>query len=468
MLAVAGGTAAAGTALGLALYPGTALLVALVVAVGVLAVKRPAAGFVVAVGLFAFEGTFKVRLSIEGLPAPLAVTALALDVGLAAAVLGLVLHSDRSLPGRLWRGARRFERAALILLGLWLVLSLVQVPVGGDLAAGVMGLRLAQGYFAVCVLGGVLLWSTGGLDRLWRGVLTGLGVVAGYAALRVAIGPSGGEKALALFGSDTPQEFGGAFRAVGSFSGAFGLASFLVPALVLSLALALTRSDLRIPAGVVCALCLVAILGSQVRAGLFGVVAGVAVVCALLLTERGAGKRRAVLVAACVTGLAVIVVGGVLVTGGASDETRERTRGLVFPTSDQSLQMRFDTWEHTVKEAIAEPLGSGLGTVGRASGRHDATYTDNSYLKVLREQGFLGALPFIAGLIVLSVALVVGLVGAGPSAHPAALGALGAVAAFLAMFMFAEYIEQPGKVLVWSLLGVAIGDLFLTRERAQR
>ena len=54
-----------------------------------------------------------------------------------------------------------------------------------------------------------------------------------------------------------------------------------------------------------------------------------------------------------------------------------------------------------------KPLGAGLGVVGHASGdtRESKRETDNAFLKVLVEQGVVGALAFALGLLALCAGL---------------------------------------------------------------
>jgi hypothetical protein len=148
-----------------------------------------------------------------------------------------------------------------------------------------------------------------------------------------------------------------------------------------------------------------------------------------------------------------------MVAGAANPVVEWRAKALAHPLSDYSVTTRIDHWGDTVARAAAEPFGSGIGTVGRATaeGRR-AVFTDNSYLKVLREQGFAGALLFLLGVGGIAVAAVLRLVRGDPLRRPLGTAALVAAAGFLALMVMAEYIEQPGKVLAWTLLGVAVWE----------
>ncbi len=73
--------------------------------------------------------------------------------------------------------------------------------------------------------------------------------------------------------------------------------------------------------------------------------------------------------AAILTGLAVAggMYGAAVLAGGASASTEQRAKGLSDPLADQSLKIRWKTWTHSVDKIRAEPLGTGLGTVGHAT-----------------------------------------------------------------------------------------------------
>jgi O-antigen ligase len=80
---------------------------------------------------------------------------------------------------------------------------------------------------------------------------------------------------------------------------------------------------------------------------------------------------------------------------------------FVHPLADESLQLRLTTWKAAVEEIRHHPIGTGLGSAGRASERNGDGHVviDNSYLLVLREQGWLGGPVFIVGVVLLLVAV---------------------------------------------------------------
>jgi len=323
---------------------------------------------------------------------------------------------------------------------------------------------LTQGYVLVA-LGGILIAAAARRAALlW--MLAPLAVISGYAAIRGIVGPTDGERVFALTREGVPQ-YGGAFRNVGSFSGAVGLASYLVPAAVCAFALALLRRELRVPAAVVFVASTVAIVTSYTRAALAAVALGV--LLAMALSLRRGSSRRAKLLAIGVT-VATLVVGGFAAVVVSSDQPRlrERIHAFVDPLGDRSVRLRLTSWKNSLSAIAHHPLGTGLGTVGRASssGEDGRVTTDNSYLKVFREQGIVPGAAFVFGLIALCAACIrsqrqpgVGAVG---------IAACAGFAAFLVLSGAGEYIEQPGKVLAWTLLGVALWNASVLDERGVR
>jgi O-antigen ligase len=208
-------------------------------------------------------------------------------------------------------------------------------------------------------------------------------------------------------------------------------------------------------------LAMTGIIASFVRTAPLAVVGGAVLLALLLLARRGAARRRG---AYAIVVVAAVLVGGYAATqlaGDASPVTKYRAESLADPFSDYSVTSRFDRWGTTLEKVADRPWGTGLGTVGRATLRgHRAVFTDNSYLKVLREQGVLGGLLFIGGLAGLSAAVAVGLVRRDPLRRPVGTAALVAFSGFLVLMTMGEYIEQPGKVIAWTLLGVALWEAY--------
>ncbi len=79
---------------------------------------------------------------------------------------------------------------------------------------------------------------------------------------------------------------------------------------------------------------------------------------------------------------------------------------------------------------------------------------------MLQEQGFLGGALFILGVVGIAVLCARRLPRVNPLERPLGVAALVAVASFLVLFLTGDYIEQPGKALCWTLLGVAAWESY--------
>jgi hypothetical protein len=290
-------------------------------------------------------------------------------------------------------------------------------------------------------------------------MLTAFGLIAGYAASRAIVGPSDLERAYALARETTavvPAVHGDIFRNVGSFSSAVGLVSFLVPAGVFALAVAVFTPRYRILGSVIFGAVLVAIAGSYVRIAFLALVIGVIVVglAAVRWGKMPLARKRFAVAAAVAAVLAGTIA--TAVASGASQETRERALGIVQPLTDESMQTRLKTWKASSTQIRKHPLGTGVGTVGGATTRSGgpAVTADSSYLKILQEQGLvLGGL-FLFSLASMCVAIFRHVADATEGRQELAIAAMGGFVAFLALASIGEYVEQPGKVLAWMLLGV--------------
>ena len=75
---------------------------AALLAITILAIRAPAYGFIAAIALFGFEGTIKMRLTVEGAPSPLAFGAGMVDLAFLASLLALLLHDRGRSLRRCW------------------------------------------------------------------------------------------------------------------------------------------------------------------------------------------------------------------------------------------------------------------------------------------------------------------------------------------------------------------------------
>jgi hypothetical protein len=87
-------------------------------------------------------------------------------------------------------------------------------------------------------------------------------------------------------------------------------------------------------------------------------------------------------------------------------------------------------------------------------------------LKVVQEQGVAGLL-FVLGILGSTVLVARRIMQAGPARLPLGVAALAAVVSFLVLCLLQEYIELAGKVVAWTLLGVALASAFGVTRDAQ-
>jgi O-antigen ligase len=443
-----------------------ALGLALIVALAAIA---PSFALVGALLLYGLEGTIKVGLARElagGLGiSPNAAGAAILDLAFIIALLALLRLDRGRTPRAIWSNGGRPIRIALVLFGAWIGISVMQLFLSPDLGAALTGFRLSQAY-VLAALAGALLLTRSKREHVVNALVAVLLLITAYAAFRGVAGPSESERLAAFARSTTPlvpSENSAIFRNTGSFSSAIGLASFLVPAGVFLFTLGLFVVRLRLAAWIGFALALVALVATYVRTSLLAV-AGGAVLAALIWVFTSGLKRRTKLalgLASVPLIVALLALGALApsAVSGGSAAVAERSSGVLKPLSDPSLKTRFDRWGDSLDIVAANPLGTGLGTVGAATRDSDGTvraFADNSYLKILQEQGPLGAIPFTLGVL----ALLIAIAARGARAEPAVRGlGIAAVAASGSLFLLAvtsEAIEQPGKVLAWLFLGIGL------------
>jgi hypothetical protein len=445
----------------LATWPVTTSLVAIVAGTIVLAWWSPPWALGVGVLLFGFEGSIKLLLGLEGTPlgGNRAVGALAIDVALFSAVAGVLFADRLRTPWTMWSRATRGEKRALLALGAWLALSVLQMAEGGDLNRGVHGFRLFQLYTLVAVAAAAVFMQPRLRRRATQGLLAIGFVVALYAAVRVVFGPSRAEHDFAT-SVRTVVAYGGALRAIGSFSSAVGLVSFLAPMTAFALVIGFMNRGFRRLAWAVAALGLVGLIGSYGRASLFGLALGLLFALVLVVAAADMPARRKLTAAGLVVALMAGTYGGAAIASHASPQLRERLNGIVDPLGDKSAQLRFNNWERTLRAALHEPFGRGVGASGGGSAptRAQLVTTDNSFLKVLYDQGFLGFALFTGGLLVVLVLLARRFRGPVGGSRALGLAALAGFVTFLGISLSGEYVEQPGKVVAWGLLGIALAQ----------
>ena len=139
-------------------------------------------------------------------------------------------------------------------------------------------------------------------------------------------------------------------------------------------------------------LCVVAVLGTQSRGGLIGLLV-------LLLIMFLRSRKKLVL------GLAM---GGVLALGvGFMPQIwHDRMATILTYEEDESVQSRFDAWAYGLNLAQERPMGGGFeafrGNIGETGTRQIGRSAHSIYFQVLGEQGFVG----LALYLVLAVSTI--------------------------------------------------------------
>lgn len=463
-----------------AVSPTLALLAAGFALVVALAIVAPPFGLVLSILLYGFEGTVKVGLGRE-LPAvgvtPEALGAAVLDLAFLIGVAGIAWRDRGRTLVTIWRQSNRLTHIALGLLALWLVASVLQIPVTGDLHSALAGFRLTQAY-VLALLAGAMLLATPRPGLVISALVAAFVIVAAYAAFRGVAGPTDSERVAAFLRSTTPlvpSDNGVLFRNTGSFSSAIGLASFLVPAGVFLFGLGLSVSRLRLLAWSGVAFIVVALVATYVRTSLMAIAAGAICAVALITFMSGLPRKAKIgLAVASAPVLTVLLVLGALApnaVSGGSPEVEQRSSGVLRPLSDPSLELRLERWKGSIDVVKKHPLGTGLGTVGAATRDKQGvvpTFADNSYIKILQEQGPLGALPFVLGVFAALIAAALALRRRDKRLRAVGIASVAASLSFFLLAASSEAIEQPGKILAWLFLGMALWTAFAAPEPADR
>jgi hypothetical protein len=132
------------------------------------------------------------------------------------------------------------------------------------------------------------------------------------------------------------------------------------------------------------------------------------------------------------------------------------------------MQLRFERWKSAARIGTNDPLGQGMGTLGHAAEVHGVKpmETDSSLLKVAVEQGIVVAIVLLIALTALPMLLARHLRQMPAPRRAVAGSALAGFVAYLLLLPFGTYIEQPGKVVAWSLLGMCLAQIYGSRSMA--
>lgn len=272
------------------------------------------------------------------------------------------------------------------------------------------------------------------------------------------------------------------WRAFGQFTNPNFLAGYLVPSLLLTLAVSLRRPESFKPSTWLLALGLVtatlagALAATGSRGGFYSLAGGAAVFTVMLLLRRSTLSRESAVRAAILAGVTLLAIGGL------SAPLRERQEGRatvalpkeLCPESDKSAtgesnRFRLLTWKATLAMGQARPLtGWGAGSYESAFAPYAlAGYTrqaHNSYLQLFAE----GGAPMLAAWLILLAAAAYRLLRQARDAERVWIpGVAAALAASAVHSLFDSLLFVPAiAMLTWVLLGAATSPADAVSETA--
>lgn len=387
-----------------------------------------------------------------------------LDVALGGLLVVVGLRALRGAESRS-RPATVLAAGSVLLLA-YLAITVVQLLADEAPQVAVEGFRASTWY-----LGGVLSiawagWDLRTHDRIARAAVAIAGLIAAYATFRWFVPVTGTEYDYAVETSAAINVLDGELRVIGSFETGHQLAMWTGSLAPFALAMAFAwRSWWRILALATTGLCAVAMLASEARAPLVGMILGMLLVVGLAAASRTIPTRPTLVV-----GGVASVAAGIAIALAAGADLGTRYDRIFSPGDDPAFQSRQSKWEAALDELEGKPFGNGIGT-GNASIASAQRYLnvarlnlDNSYLKVAYEQGLLIGGLFAAALIALLAGACRGAVAAASRTVSAlGIGAAGALLALMFTLFFGPYIEVPPVAGLWLVIGLGMAQLAVPR-----
>jgi O-antigen ligase len=391
-------------------------------------------------------------------PLPVGPTVDLLIAGLWLNTIWTYFLRGRDRPIWLWPG--------VIVVGIYLFVTAIEILGAESLTIGLFGFRTIAWYMTLIFLVAYAQWQPGTRESIAKGILLVALAVGAYATLRHVIGPSAGEAALAyestvtnfvgeklgLFGSFPSRHELGAWTAVlVPFCGVFALGY---------------RGRWRLIAAAATVLCVVALLGSDVRAAVVAVVVGLGLAFLLFQLAQGFGSTHAATAAVGLVLVAAVSVGAFAVTAGG-DETRLNRYEVLLddPTRDPAFQGRLFKWGTAIDEIDEKPAGHGLGSGGRVQRTYGRFVTigsiniDNQYLALTFEQGLLVVGLLVVGLLLLLFELAVRSIAVlDPKRATLGIAGAAALASILVLGIAGQYMEGLTALATWLIVGLGVGQ----------
>jgi hypothetical protein len=374
-------------------------------------------------------------------------------IGLWINVIWVYFVRGRDRPIWIWPG--------VAVVAGYLFITAIQVFTADNSTLGFHGFRSLAWYVMSFILIAYAPWSAGTRRRIAKGFLLVALAAGAYATLRYVIGPAAKEAQLAAAASYT-NFLDGQLGLFGSFTSRHELAAWCAVAIPFCAVFALGfKGPWRLVAAAAAGLCVVGLLGSEVRSALVGVVAGIALAFLLFQLARGFGGAHVGTTVVGLGAVAVLAVGVFALTAGADDKSLKRYEVIFTPTEDPAFQARLYKWRTALDEIDSNPTGHGLGTAGRVQRRYGRFRTigsleiDNQYLTFAYEQGLALTALFVIGLLMLLVDLARRSVATLDRTR-ATLGIAGATAliSLMVLGLAGEYFTGLTALAAWVMVGV--------------
>lgn len=422
-----------------------------ILAVAAVAARRPAE--VLAIALFC-SGAFGSLQALADVPAAQLADLMLLGLWVAALwgwCFGKHLRS-RLMP-------------TLMVLGLYVAFSAGQILTAESFNVGLQGFRSSIWYLAVLLLAANAPWTDAMRQRMLRAAVLVGALIGGYATLRWMIGPADVERTLAESNSNNLLD--GELRPIGSFATSKELAAWTAMFTPFLFGLGLVwRGGWRYLAFAATALCVVAMLAADVRAGPAAAAPAIAAVLALYQLSQGFRGRRGPLVLVIVLTAAVGGASAFALTLGDKQGTPDRYENILSPSNDASYQARVVKWRTALDDIERAPFGNGLGTAGRTQKRFGvyanigSNDVDNSYLLIAYQQGFVVMVILFGTLTLMGIAMArIAIVSPDPRVAGPVIAACGTLVAMLVIFWVGDFVEGLPALGGWLLVGLGLSQL---------
>lgn len=433
-------------------------LPALAAAAAILA-RVPALGIVL---LLLVSGAHGSLVAFLGFP-----TTSSVNLVLAAlwlALLWIYLLGERQRALRVWPG--------VALVVAYLGLTVVHILLVNT-SQGFTAFANSGWYMLAFLLVAYAPWDAHTYSRLAKAAVLLALLVGAYATYRYIVGPAAEE--LNTPGVQASYNYvGGQLKLIGSFlSGyALGVWTAIVIPFCVAAAVALPGRWRVLSTGAAC-LCMIALIGSQLRIALAAVVVGALLVVTLCQLARSFPGLQFGRTGIALIGAGLIGVGAFVVTGGSNDPARHSYSTLLNPTlDDPSIENRVYKWEAAFADLENKPFGYGVGNASARTLESNEFISnvgqfsiDSGYLKVALEQGLLMMAFFSVALLTLMVGLARRAVRTTDLRRAwRAIGACGTLVSLMILMLAGAVQDGLPALTAWVLIGLGAAGFSMRRS----